>query len=294
MTRVPAWFSGAIASPVGDHVIDVEGCPIHYRQWGDPSAPGIVLVHGGAAHAHWWDFIAPHFTPGYLVAALDLSGHGDSGHREEYHPETWAAEVMAVAAAAGMSEPVVIGHSLGGMVTVVAANRYGGQLRGAIVVDTPVRRPDPESDEGIRGRSFANPKTYPDLETAVDHFHLVPPQPCENDFIVQHIARHSVHETPAGWTWKFDRNVFERRHTSGIEEYLGGVTCRVALLHGEMSALVTEEVQRDLDRLLGSRAPMAEIPQAHHHVPLDQPLALVAALRAFLADWQHTVPTPAG
>ena len=37
-------------------------------------------------------------------------------------------------------------------------------------------------------------------------------------------------------------------------------------------------------------APTIEIPHSYHHVPLDQPLALIAALRAILADWQHTIP----
>jgi pimeloyl-ACP methyl ester carboxylesterase len=42
--------------------------------------------------------------------------------------------------------------------------------------------------------------------------------------------------------------------------------------------------------LLGRAAPVVEIPQAQHHVMLDQPLALVAALRALLADWEHSTP----
>ncbi len=46
--------------------------------------------------------------------------------------------------------------------------------------------------------------------------------------------------------------------------------------------------------LLGRAAPVVEIPQAQHHVMLDQPLALVAALRALLADWEHSDPRPRG
>ncbi len=45
-----------------------------------------------------------------------------------------------------------------------------------------------------------------------------------------------------------------------------------------------------MNELLGRNAPFVEIPQAHHHVMLDQPLALIAALRALLADWEHSVP----
>ena len=51
-----------------------------------------------------------------------------------------------------------------------------------------------------------------------------------------------------------------------------------------------EALQDYMDELLGRSSPIVEIPAAYHHIPLDQPLALVAALRAILADWEHSVP----
>ncbi|MBW2287085.1 MAG: alpha/beta fold hydrolase, partial [Deltaproteobacteria bacterium] len=101
MSEGPGWFVRAIETPRRDRHVDVDGCPIHYLQWGDADRPGIVFVHGGAAHAHWWTFIAPLFLPEYQVVALDLSGHGDSGRRAEYPRELWADEVLAVADDAG-------------------------------------------------------------------------------------------------------------------------------------------------------------------------------------------------
>jgi pimeloyl-ACP methyl ester carboxylesterase len=289
MSRPPSWFTGAIATRPESRTIKVDGCPIHYLAWGDAELPCLVLLHGGAAHAQWWSFIAPQFTQHYYVIAPDLSGHGDSGRRDRYTMEQWADEVMAVAGhARAQARPIVIGHSMGGHVAIVVAARYGDELGGAIVVDAPVREPDPESEEGERGRMFRNPKTYPDLETAVEHFHLMPPQPVQNDFIVDHIARHSLRQVDDGWTWKFDPAVFAReRYTTN--EYLTETRCRLAVMYGQLSDLVTPEVQAYMEELTGRDAPMVEIPQAYHHIPLDQPLALIAAIRAILADWRHSV-----
>ncbi len=286
----PRWFTDALSVTPADCSVAVKGTDIHYLSWGDPGRPGLVLVHGGAAHAHWWSFIAPQLMNQYHVIAPDLSGHGDSGRRPVYAIETWADELMACVDHAGISgPPILVGHSMGGLVTIAAANLFGERLAGAVVVDSPVRRPDPESEEGERGRMFRNPKTYPDLEDAVRHFHLAPPQPCDNDFIVAHIARRSLRQTPEGWTWKFDQRVFQRVR-QGIDDYLGAVRCRLAVFKGQYSDLVTADVQDYMDELLGRNSPIVEIPAAYHHVPLDQPLALVAALRAILADWQHSVP----
>jgi len=290
-SRVPAWFTDALAAPREERFLEVDGCRIRYLRWGDPARPGLVLVHGGAAHAHWWSFIAPQLTHHYHVVAPDLSGHGESAWREEYPREIWAKEVLAVADDAGfLGPPVLVGHSLGGLVSIVAASLYGERLAGAVIVDSPVRRPDVESEQGSRGRFFRNPKTYPDLATALAHFHLMPPQPCESRFIVDHVARHSLRQVPAGWTWKFDPRVFIRFSLRPMSDYLANAQCRVALFRGEFSDLVPPETGEYMYELLDRNAPIVEIPQAHHHLILDQPLAFIAALRAILADWEHSVP----
>lgn len=287
----PKWFQQALAVPRESRHVAVQGASIHYLRWGDPQKPGLLLVHGGAAHAHWWSFIAPQFSSQYHVVAPDLSGHGDSGTREHYPRELWAEELMAVCEDAGfVSAPVIVGHSLGGMVTIVAASRYGTKLAGAIIVDTPVRRPDPESEEGARGRMFRNPKTYPDLQEALKHFYLIPPQPCENRYILDHVARHSLRQVEAGWTWKFDPRIFLHVSPLPLSHYLGAARCRVAVLRGELSDLVPPETGEYMYELLERNAPIVEIPQAYHHLILDQPLAFIAVLRALLADWEHSVP----
>jgi pimeloyl-ACP methyl ester carboxylesterase len=287
----PEWFTKALAAPRTSHFVDVAGCSIHYLRWGDGTKPGLVLVHGGAAHAEWWSFLAPLLTYHYDVVALDLSGHGESGRRDEYPRTQWADEIIAVARDAKfIGPPVLVGHSMGGIVGIVAASVYGDALAGAIIVDAPVRRPDPESQEGGVGKSFRNPKVYPTVDEAVAHFRLVPGQPCENKFIFDHVARHSLREVEGGYTWKFDPQVFRRVSMEKMSDYLASTRCRIALLRGEHSVVVPPETADYMYELLNRSSPFIEIPDAHHHLILDQPLAFIAATRALLGDWEHSVP----
>jgi len=294
-----AWIQQALEVPYTERSIEVEGCAIHSLRFGQGHKPGLVLVHGGAANAHWWRFLAPLLTRQYDVVALDLSGHGDSGHREEYPRELWAREIIEVAADAGFpGKPVVIGHSLGGLIAIIAAALHGEKLAGAIIVDSPVHRPSPESQEGRLGRSFRNAKVYPDLETAIGRFRLIPGQPDADPVLLDYVARKSLRHVEGnggGWSWKFDPRMFWNTSHDEMREYLANVHCRVALLRGELSAVVPFETGEYMYEVLDRAAPLVEIPQGHHHLMFDQPLALIAAIRALLADWEHSIPRrPAG
>jgi pimeloyl-ACP methyl ester carboxylesterase len=289
-TQAPRWFLEAVNQPFERRSVDVDGCSINYFQWGDVRKPGIVLVHGGAANAYWWTFIAPQLARNYHVVALDLSGHGDSGRRDTYQRQYWSEEIMAVAGDAGIvGAPLLIGHSMGGFVCINTAAQYGDRLAGAVILDSPVRRPDPESEEGFRGKSFRNPKTYASIEEARARYRLVPDQPCANTFILDYIASHSMKPVEGGYTWKFDPRIFQNLKPRAMHEILPQVRCRVALFRAEYG-LVDPETGDYMYELLGRTAPVIEIPDAYHHLMLDQPLALVAGLRAILADWEHSVP----
>lgn len=289
----PAWFEQAVAVKPEAAWVDVAGASIRYLRWGDRSRPGLLLVHGNAAHAEWWSFIAPFLASDYNVAALDLSGMGDSAHRPNYTMELFVEEELEVARAAGMFDheepPVIVAHSFGGFATILAGAHHGDKLAGTVIVDSPVNPPDRPG--GPPRREFRPHNVYPTLTEALARFRLAPEQPCENDYIVDHIARRSLKQVDGGWTWKFDPALWASRFSIGdTAERLRQTKCRIAIMRGEMSVLMPHEVGEYMFNLLGRAAPMIEIPQARHHVMLDQPLAFVAALRALLADWNHSLP----
>ena len=90
----PDWFWEAIEDKPESGFVEVLESDINYLYWSTPGNPGLMLVHGHNAHAHWWDFIAPSYKNEYQTVALDLSGMGDSDHRDEYSAETYAKEIV--------------------------------------------------------------------------------------------------------------------------------------------------------------------------------------------------------
>lgn len=294
----PKWFEEAVATQYDTAYTTCEGAKIHYQSWGDRSKPGLLLVHGNGAHAHWWDFVAPYLLEDYFVVAMTFSGMGDSDWRETYVMDTFAKEQLAVCEASGLfahaEKPIIVAHSFGGFVTILTGAEYGDRFGGIVIVDSPVNPPDRQrrGPPPVRGG-----KVYPTLEAALARFRLAPPQPCENHYAMDYIARWSLRKAPLadgtgdGWAWKFDPSIWQRFSVKRPErELLREIRCRIALFKGDKSILWDTDVQDYMHKLLNHEVPFIGIPEARHHVMLDQPLAFVAALRTLLQEWRHSTP----
>lgn len=267
----------------------MSGCRISYWRWGPAGRPGVVLVHGGGAHAHWWDHVAPWLVaPNRSVVAIDLSGHGDSGDRPSYSLDRWAEEILAVARHAGIEgAPVLAGHSLGGWSTVVAAAEQSAAVAALILMDCRIidpegEAPPPEPPEPAERRTQRARRVYPRLEDALARYRPEPAQEDNLPFVIDYLAATSACEVEGGWSWKFDPAVLQQRRPG--REALHRVSCPVAILRGERG-LVTEEIINATVAALPGRAVVVDIPLAGHHLMLDQPLSLITALRAVLGTW---------
>jgi pimeloyl-ACP methyl ester carboxylesterase len=278
----PGWFLRALAATPGHHDLDVEGARIHYRAWGDRDRPGLVLVHGGAAHSGWWDHVAPLLTS-HRVVAPDLSGHGDSGRREVYDMRQWAREIVRITEAEGLDRPVVVGHSMGGWVAVTTGVEHGDAVSAVAYIDSPLNDQPPEES---RLRERRRPRrVHPSLEEAMARFRTLPPQDVLLPYVREHVARESLRPVEGGWTWKFDPSFFGNRLL--LRDLLPQLTCPVALFRCE-HGLVSPEMAGEMAGLVPGRLPVVDLPDAGHHPMLDQPLALVTGLRTLLAVWPET------
>jgi pimeloyl-ACP methyl ester carboxylesterase len=282
------------------------GSNLEVLTWGEVGKPGLLLVHGNSAHADWWSFIAPFFAETHRVASMSLAGMGASDWRERYSFTDFADDAEAVARATGLYEggrkPIYIGHSFGGGQVFFAAVRNPERMHAAIMIDTGFGPPPEElakrlaQMEAVRNIPTVDrpSRVYPTLEAALLRFRLMPPQPAGNPYIADFIARRSLKQVPLedgsgmGWTWRFDPNMWAKLDR---ERAMGGDPTQPAKANIPMVHIYGAKSRIVEHRKAGAPSPFPpglveiEIPDAHHHIMIDQPLALVAALRALLAVW---------
>lgn len=299
----PDWFLEALSAPREDDIVSVEGAEIHYSAWGQRGKPGLLLVHGGRAHRKWWFPFAPHLMDNYRVAALDLSGLGDSDWRERYSLACHADEIFAVCEAAGLNEasrPVVLGHSFGGWATLGAVEIAGERLGGAIVVDSPFGVPDPDEgytitlDQDKQTSKKQTPKSnriYASQAEPISRFRFLPNQPGHEAYLVDFIAREglkSVTDPDAGtqgWCWKFDPRHGRNFDIHFDRDLFLAARCPLAFIYGEKSLFSRGEGFEHVRKQARGRAPFVTIPESHHHLMMDQPMAFITAIRSLLTCW---------
>lgn len=280
-----AWFAEALESAPDRSHFEVEGARIELLTWGEVGKPGLLFLHGNAAHADWWSFIAPLFADDFRCAAISWSGMGRSDWREAYAIPTFAKEAMTAIEVAGLSAsgqpPVIVAHSFGGFPTLNIGALHPHSIAGAILVDSAPPKPGQGPPPRLAQGRDRNPR-YPTLEAALRRFRFLPEQDSGMPEIIDWMARNALHqvppsgEDPGGWTWRFDPR-FWRNFTPGA--FGVRVAVPMGIIVGGKSALFPEGRLEELQEMLPDCRFTTVIEDAHHHVLVDTPLELVAAIR---------------
>lgn len=273
-----------------DRTVVVQSCRIHVRHAGQPGRPRVVLVHGGRAHGGWWARVAPNLAKHYEVLVPDLSGFGRSGRRTHYAPEIWADEIAALISHDGGSEGAVVGHSMGGWVSIYAAARYPDVVRALVLVDTALW-PTPPATSTPRTPPRRLRRFYPSQAAALANFRLSPPDTAADPTLLHDVAMEALVDEGGQWTWAFDPNARKRISEEGVLRHLDVVQCPVGMVRGERSTMVNEATVDLVRSRLGRPVPAVTVPGAFHHVPLDAPDDCAAAVLHLLAsltpEWSH-------
>jgi len=280
------WFNESLLSTPTENFVEVEGAKIHYLTWGDTKNPGLFFIHGFSANAHWWDFIAPAFTEDYCVVAIDLSGSGDSDHRETYSQEMYANEIKAVCDDMGWESADFIAHSMGGSISLNATSIYPEIFKSLYLLDSIVILPPDKVRNYSSNRSMIRADfIYEDEASAIESFRLIPPQPCRNEFLLNHIAINSYKKTKEGWLLKSDGKMMKTYQSKDLTETLMAIQCPIYIVYGLMSQIFTQEIL-DYTVYVGNIPPerIIGVPGTMHHLFVDDPLSVIEELKKLLGD----------
>ena len=279
----PQWFEQALAQKPHRAILHREAGDIEYFTWGEEGRPGLFLLHGGGAHALWWAHIAPFFADDYRVVAMSMAGMGGSDWRPEYAIADHAADMKAVAQTAGLfaqGKPTVAGHSFGGAPTATAAADPDAWVGRAFIIDSSLQmRHSPGSERPPqRERRF-----FGSIAEGLNRFRFLPPQSCENHYIADMIARDAIAEIePGRFSWRHDPNGFGNTKRLDSAARARTANCPLAIIYGDRSRIMDDEAMRHLHGTMPEGTPFIAIPDSGHHIMVDQPLALVATMRALL------------
>jgi 3-oxoadipate enol-lactonase len=117
--------------------ITVEGVRLACHVRGAPDAPALVLLHGLGGQGSTWDGVAGEFAKYFRVFAVDLRGHGDSDRPGDYSFELMRDDVLGVLDQLGLDRVNLVGHSMGGTVAYLIAEKTPGRIARLVLEDTP-------------------------------------------------------------------------------------------------------------------------------------------------------------
>jgi esterase len=270
-----------------DRTLDLHGQRFHYTEWGPPSAPALIFLHGITGHARTWDDEARLLAERFRVLVLDQRGHGDSDPAPDgdYSDGALLGDLEAFGDALGLARVSLVALSLGGRVAINYAGRHPERVERLVVVDIG---PDIAPAGRLRvGALMANAaERFETLEDVIVHQRAN--NPLYTEAMLRHRAQHAVRPLPGGgFTWKYDRALRDAvrqgrmRVPADLWPQWRAIQCPTLLVRGSESDILTDEIAKKMLEALPS-ARLAVVPNAGHTVPGDQPVAFQRLLREFL------------
>ena len=271
---------------------------LQFWDWGEDSLPPLLLVHGGLDHARNWDWVARSLREHFHVYAMDLRGHGNSAWAPGamYSIAEHVLDVSTLVDVLGPEPVHLIGHSLGGILTLLYSGLFPDRVRKVIAIEGlglpashRIHKPAPERlrawIQNVRKIDSREARSYPNLESAAARMKEANPQ--LSDEVARHLTLHGTNWNADGsLSWKFDNYVRclpPYGHDMDEQRAIyAGITCPVLLVWGRESWMPDPETE-DRASAIGNRQVLKVAGAGHwvHHDRLD--LFLEASTR-FLLD----------
>lgn len=285
------------------HLDAPDGLRLHLLHWParrPRELPPALLLHGFTNDAHLWDPLGAELSAERDVYALDFRGHGDSGREADgrYLHASLADDLVAAVEHFAPAGAVLVGHSLGARVAMLASPRLGRGLKALVVLDT-----GPEvRAAGVR-KVRRDAEGTPERFESAEHYYqwLRRIYLLAEEWALRHIARHGLAPCPDGGLAPktdpaFTRALWDPASHQGdssdlraplgdqLWQALAAINAPTLLLRGELSAILSRETARRMVKDALPCARLITIPRAGHALMCDNPAACIEAIAGFLSE----------
>lgn len=273
---------------------------LHYVDWGNPEGPPMILIHGGRDHCRNWDWIAEHFKDEYHIIAPDLRGHGDSQWviGSSYNQIDYVYDIAQLLNQKNMTPCVVIGHSLGGSISLLYTALHPQNVSKLIAIEGMGPPPSMLEErlnkplderlhdwmKDLRGLSARQVRRYDSLEDAYERMQSENPHLSESQ--ARHLTIHGSNQNEDGtYSWKFDNYVRAFPPTGlpmeEVWKLYGQIECPTMLVRG-LESWASDPVADGRTKQFTCPLTVETFADAGHWVHHDQLDGFVKAVRGFL------------
>ena len=282
------------------HVTGSDDLELHLLEWSSAGVP-MLLLHGFGNEAHIWDDFSPRVAEHYRVLALDLRGHGESAWDPEgrYDYENHLADLDALTTALGIERMVLVGHSLGGRISMLYAGRNPEKLAGLVIVDSA---PELDARGIVRIRAEVGEQRDPSFASVAEYENLLAHNyPAATPEALRRMARHGLKQREDGRyvlrmdvayrvaagarAATVDDDELARREESNQHAMwaaLEALSSPTLVVRGAASDILSADVaDKMVDEVLADGR-LAVVPQAGHSVMTDNPTGFAEVVSEFV------------
>jgi pimeloyl-ACP methyl ester carboxylesterase len=272
-----------------------QGLRLHYTDWGNASAPPLILVHGGLDHSRSWDEVARALRANFHVIAPDLRGHGDSewARGSSYSQSDHVYDLTGLIESAGLDKVAIVGHSMGGMVSMTYAGAFPDKVSRLAILDGVIRFPAQkvkpievriaewvgDLDKTARRKIHR----YADVAEGAERMRARNARLTQEQ--AMHLATYALKQDADGsFSWKFDPYLRARApYRLSLEDHQAlwsRIACPTLLVSGRDSFLPDPEKLGVLQYF--AQAELVKIEGAGHWLQHDRPAEVIGLLGRFL------------
>lgn len=279
-------------------MISVNGIDIAYREWGDADGLPVVALHGWLDNSASFDHLLP-LLEDVHVYALDLAGHGHSGHRPPpgaYNIWDDLLDILAFADAMGWQRFNLIGHSRGAIIATLLSAAVPERVEKLLLLDGLVPHAIAAEDTAeqigkylrdARKARSAGP-VYANIDEAVE-------ARCKSSgmttFASRVIVERALYETEGGFRWRSDSRLRDASALKLTQDQCLGVVNKLQaptlLLLAEKGAAAWPFVKTVLRQCPNVTSTILD---STHHLHIDDPELVAERIHSFFFDTEHSQP----